>query len=310
MRDVEAERPVHQSLRETNSSSAASRPSRARRRGNPARGTPASWRSLSRRPPAARPPTAILPRYGIDADSTRGQAAGPAHAQRHEHAGDQREIEQQLQHRAELDHREMAAGIFQHHRLMHHRQFQMGRRIVDRDAGILRDRHEDEANSARPSDTRRPTRRVHDGGDGRELRRAGDQRQREHDQQHRGLGQRGEHHLATGARSAEARADIHAGQRQEKRRLPSSATMAIRSADQTEHQFGREGRDQRGGNPGGGEHEVGRDAEQPGGVVRDHGFLAQSDRDRGRAATAAARAGAAIGLRPFARDRSAPARAK
>ena len=43
-----------------------------------------------------------------------------------------------------------------------------------------------------------------------------------------------------------------------KRALPSSAMMAIRSADQLNMQAGREGRHQRGRDPGGGEDQVGR----------------------------------------------------
>ena len=38
----------------------------------------------------------------------------------------------------------MAAGIFQHHRLVHHGELEMRRRIVDRDAGVLGDRHHDQ----------------------------------------------------------------------------------------------------------------------------------------------------------------------
>ena len=60
-----------------------------------------------------------------------------------------------------------------------------------------------------------------------------------------------------------------------KRALPSSAMMAIRSADQLNMQAGGEGRHQRGGDPGGGEDQVGRDAEQPGGVLGQHHLLAQ-----------------------------------
>ncbi len=60
-----------------------------------------------------------------------------------------------------------------------------------------------------------------------------------------------------------------------KRALPSSAMMAMRSADQVNSSPVREGRHQRGRDPGGGEDQVGGDAEQPGGVVGQHHFLAQ-----------------------------------
>ena len=63
-----------------------------------------------------------------------GPAVPAREAERKEDAADHRDVEQQLQRRGELDHREVAAGIFQHHRLMHHGQFQVRRGIVDRDA--------------------------------------------------------------------------------------------------------------------------------------------------------------------------------
>ena len=51
----------------------------------------------------------------------------------------------------------MAAGIFEHHRLVHHGELEMRRRIVDRDARVLGDRDHDQRESARPSETRKPT---------------------------------------------------------------------------------------------------------------------------------------------------------
>ncbi len=53
-----------------------------------------------------------------------------------------------------------------------------------------------------------------DGSDGRELGGAGDERDREDDEQHGGLGQRRDHHLARRADAAERGADVHAGERQ------------------------------------------------------------------------------------------------
>ena len=64
-----------------------------------------------------------------------------------------------------------------------------------------------------------------------------------------------------------------------KRALPSSAMMAIRSADQLNSRPVREGRHQRGRDPGGGEDQIGDDAEQPGGVLRQHHLLAQQPRE-------------------------------
>jgi hypothetical protein len=60
------------------------------------------------------------------------------------------EIEHELDRGRGLDHREMAAGIFQHHRFVHHGQFQMGGGIVDRDTSVFRDRHEQEREQPEP----------------------------------------------------------------------------------------------------------------------------------------------------------------
>ena len=59
-----------------------------------------------------------------------------------------------------------------------------------------------------------------------------------------------------------------------KRALPSSAMMAMRSADQENSSPVRERRHQRGRDPGGGEDQVGNDAEQPRGIVGQHHVLA------------------------------------
>ena len=45
----------------------------------------------------------------------------------------------------QLDQRQMAAGIFQHHGLVHHGELEMGCRIVDRNAAVLGDRHHDQS---------------------------------------------------------------------------------------------------------------------------------------------------------------------
>ena len=220
MRDVEGE-AAHHRLRETNSRSVAEQAEHQRgaeefrHAEHPHLGDRRSRtaRAGSRRPRACR-----------DRRQRRSRAPprpAPArrHAPGHEHAGDQRDIEQQLQRRGELDQREMAAGIFQHHGLVHHGELQMRRRIVDRNARVLGDRHHDQRDQREPErNPQADLRRRHEGRDGRELGRAGDQRQREHDHQHRRLGERGDHHLAARADAAEAGADVEAGERQEEAR--------------------------------------------------------------------------------------------
>ena len=109
----------------------------------------------------------------------------------------------------------------------------------------------------------------------RKLRRAGDQRNAEHDQQHRGLGQRGDHHLARGADAAERRADIHAGERQGEPAGGEQRDDGDEIGGPGEHQVGRVGRHQRRTDPGGGEDEIRRGAVEPRGVVGEHSLLVQ-----------------------------------
>src|SRR6516165_184302 len=72
------------------------------------------------------------------------------------------------------------------------------------------------ASSASPSETPQPHLRRHqETRHGRELRRTGNQRDREDDHDHRRFRQRGNHHLSTGADTAEAGTDIEPCQRQE-----------------------------------------------------------------------------------------------
>ena len=59
-----------------------------------------------------------------------------------------------------------------------------------------------------------------------------------------------------------------------KRALPSSATMAMRSAAGAEHEAGGKGGHERGRDQGGGEDDVGRGPKHPGSVVCQHHLLA------------------------------------
>ena len=148
----------------------------------------------------------------------------------------------------------MAAGIFQHHGLVHHGELEMGCRIVDRDARVLGDRHHDQREQREPE--RHPQahlRRDQEAGHGGELGRAGDQRQREHDHDHRRLGERGDHHLAARADAAEAGADVEPGERQEEARAAEERDDGDQVGRPGEQKAGAEGRHQRGRHPGGGE---------------------------------------------------------
>ena len=152
-----------------------------------------------------KPPSASLADVGDKPDRQRARVGvGAGDAPGREQAADHRHVEQQLQFGRQIDQREMAAGIFQHHRLVHHGEFEMRRRIVDRDARVLGDRHHDQREQRKAErNAQAQLARHHEGGHGRKLRRARDQRQREHDHQHRRFGERGDHHLAAGADAAE-----------------------------------------------------------------------------------------------------------
>ena len=158
--------------------------------------------------------------FAVHASSPTSQPDRPAaagrHAERREQADQQREVEHQLQVAGGLDQREVAAGIFQHHRLVDHGELEMGRRVVDRNARILGQRHDDERDQGqRQRDAhgeRLGDEEVRHAG---QPRRAGGDGERQHDQHHGRLGQGGDHHLARRADAAEAGADVHAGQRQQ-----------------------------------------------------------------------------------------------
>ena len=138
-------RPSHQKLRETKSSSVAEKPSiSAAPRNSGTRNTRILAMLVSNNA-SRKPPDSQLAEIGDDAErQAAGSGAGGGQAPRHEDAGDQRDVEQQLERRRELDQRQVPPGILEHHRLMHHGEFEMRRRIVDRDARILCNGHHDQ----------------------------------------------------------------------------------------------------------------------------------------------------------------------
>ena len=95
----------------------------------PSSAAPASSLAVQAASPIAQPPTPARRRR---------------HAERREQADQQRQVEHQLEVARRLDQGEMAAGIFEHHGLVDHGELEMRRRIVDRDARILGQRHDDQ----------------------------------------------------------------------------------------------------------------------------------------------------------------------
>ena len=125
-----------------------------------------------------KPPTSELAEIGRQRRWHRPPRPLPAGARPHGHedAGDERDVEQQLQGGRELDHGEVAAGIFEHHRLVHHGELEVRRRIVDGDARVLGQRHDDERDQRQPQRNAQAGVRQHEAGDDRELGGARDQR--------------------------------------------------------------------------------------------------------------------------------------
>ena len=159
---------------------------------------------------------------------------------------------------------------------MHHRELEVRRRIVDRNSRVFGDRDHDQPDQRHRE--RHPQAHVgalHEGRHRRELRRAGEQRQREGDHQHRRLGQRGDHHLPARADPAEARAHVEPGQREHEARAAEQRDDGDQVGGRTEHEAGGKRRHERRRHPGRGEDHVRRDAKDPRGVVREHDFLAQ-----------------------------------
>ena len=158
---------------------------------------------------------------------------------------------------------------------MHHGQFEVGRGIVDRNAPVLGERHDDERDQRHAErDAQADVARNHISRDGRQLGRARDQREREDDDDHRRLGQRAEQGLAARPEAAEARADVEPGEREEEPRRAQERDDGDEIGRPREQKPGREGRNQRGGDPGRGEHEIGHEAEEPRGAVGDDRLLA------------------------------------
>ena len=81
--------------------------------------------------------------------------------------------------------------------------------------------------------------------------------------------------FAARAQAAEARADVEPGEREEEAAGAEQRDDGDEVGRPREQEPRGEGRDQRGGDPGRGEHEVGHEAEQPRGAVGDDRLLAR-----------------------------------
>ena len=210
-------------------------PASRRRRETPARGKRASWRWMFRtRQAEARRPRACRHRLRRRRASSRGRGIRRGSAPGREQASDQRDIQQQFQERGDSSisarcrpeySSTMASCTMVSSRCV--AGLSTGMRAFSAIATMIK------AIKPSPSDTRKPDfRRDHKRGHGRQLRRARDQRERKDDHQHRRLGQRGDHHFAARSDAAEDVPTSSPASARKNRALPSSAMMAIRSADQ------------------------------------------------------------------------------
>ena len=94
------------------------------------------------------------------------QNARPAACRRNrqEHVDEQRADHEQLDGAAVEDEREVRAAVVEHHDLVDHRQLEVRVRIVDGDARVLREQHDEERSAAASEDRRvRPTPQVAQG---------------------------------------------------------------------------------------------------------------------------------------------------
>ena len=125
-------------------------------------------------------------------------------------------VQEKFQRRREFDHRKMASGIFENHRFVHHSEFEVRLGIVDRDFAVFRNGDDDETDQRQAVRHAQFDVRQHMERDFGKLCRTGDERHNKNDRDHRRLGERREHHLAARTNAAEARADVHAGEREER----------------------------------------------------------------------------------------------
>jgi hypothetical protein len=170
----------------------------------------------------------------------------------------------------------MARRIFEHHRLVDHRQFQMRCRIVDRYAGVLCQEHHYESHGCE-GQTRidrqfAMRQRVDDSRQQCTLRY---QRRREEHHQQRRFGKKSDQHFAARAERAECRADIHRSQRHEYAREHEHPDQRDRIRGHAQRRIDAEDRDDRRCHRHRAELDIGRSAEQRRGIVRDHRILVQ-----------------------------------
>ncbi len=149
-------------------------------------------------------------------------------------------------------------------------------RVVDRYTGIFGDRDHDQCEEGEAEwNAQTNLSRRHISRHGGQLGWAGDESKREHDHQHRRLGQWRDHDLTAGTDAAKACADIEACQRKEKSCAAEQGDESDQIGRPWEQQATAKGRYKRRRDPGPREHDVGDDAEEPRCAVCENYFLAK-----------------------------------
>ena len=185
-------------------------------------------------------------------------------------------IVEEAQRGCPLHEREVPRRVLEQHRLVNHRELEMCRRIVDRNACVLGEQHQREGDRGEREarvDHEMLAREVRGNRGQRRGRR--DQRRDENDHEERRLRQEADHHLATRSKRAECCSDIHSGKGQEYSRGREETHEGNRIRCDDERQPPGKGGDDGGGYHHRAEYDIGRDAKQWRCVLREHRVLVE-----------------------------------
>ncbi len=198
------------------------------------------------------------------------------HAEGEEDRANQAHPDHQAQHRGVFEQQEVAAGIFQQHRLVHHGEFEMAGGVVRGDApgfgqGDGEDGDEGEAERDRDADMAG----AEGLGDAVHRGRMGDQHEADEDDEQGGFGEDAEQRLARRGGAAEAEAGFQPGQHGGGAAQGEQADQRDEIAEIGGEQPGAEARRQHGGDRQRGEGGEGPDMEELGGGLGHQRGLAQ-----------------------------------
>ena len=228
--------------------------------------------SASHRPATAQLRQQCRDRQGQRADPRFADGGAPRHEQREADAG----VIEKLQGGCPLHQREMPRRVFEQHRLVDHGEFEVCRRIVHWNAGILREQHHGERDGRECQAwvqseilDREPFRNQRQG------RGRGQQRGDEDDHQQCRLGEEADHHFPSRTERAERSADVHRRERHEDTRDCEETHQRDRVGRGAEGQARTHRGNDRCCSNHRAEHDIRREAEQRRRALRDHGVLVE-----------------------------------